>query len=30
MTRSELALMIDHTALKPETTRDQILQLCRE
>ena len=30
MTRSELAPMIDHTALKPETTRDQVLQLCRE
>ncbi|MHC4687609.1 MAG: deoxyribose-phosphate aldolase [Planctomycetota bacterium] len=30
MTRFELAKMIDHTALKPETTREQIVQLCEE
>lgn len=30
MTRRELAALIDHTALKPETTLDQIQQLCRE
>lgn len=28
--RTELAKMIDHTALKPETTKNQILQLCTE
>ena len=30
ISRSELARMIDHTALKPEATKDQILQLCEE
>lgn len=30
MTRSELAKRIDHTALKAETTRDQIVRLCDE
>lgn len=30
MTAAELARRIDHTALKPETTLDQIVQLCRE
>ena len=30
LTRSELARMIDHTALKPETTKEQIVQLCEE
>ncbi len=30
MTRTELARYIDHTALKPETTTDQITTLCRE
>ncbi len=28
--RIELAKMIDHTALKPETTKNQIVQLCAE
>lgn len=27
---SELARMIDHTLLKPDATRDQVLQLCQE
>ncbi len=30
MTRNELARYIDHTALKPETTDDQIVRLCTE
>jgi deoxyribose-phosphate aldolase len=30
MTPSELAKIIDHTALRPETTEAQILQLCAE
>jgi deoxyribose-phosphate aldolase len=30
MTLRELAALIDHTALKPEATLDQIQQLCRE
>lgn len=30
LTRSEFARMIDHTALKPETTKKQIEQLCEE
>jgi deoxyribose-phosphate aldolase len=30
MTPEQLAAMIDHTALKPETTQQQIEQLCRE
>ncbi len=29
-TMKELASMIDHTLLKPDSTKDQILQLCRE
>jgi len=27
---SEIAAMIDHTALKPDTTREQIIKLCEE
>jgi len=30
MTTAQLAGMIDHTALKPDVTRDQIVQLCME
>ena len=30
MTTTQLASMIDHTALKPDVTRDQIVQLCME
>jgi len=30
LTSSALAKMIDHTNLRPEATRDQIVQLCRE
>ena len=30
MQNRELAKFIDHTALKPETTREQIIALCRE
>ena len=30
MTLHELAALVDHTALKPEATLDQIQQLCRE
>jgi deoxyribose-phosphate aldolase len=30
MTLRELAALIDHTALKPDTTLDQIQRLCRE
>ncbi len=30
MTRHELARRIDHTALKPETTEREIIELCRE
>jgi deoxyribose-phosphate aldolase len=30
MTRDEFTKIIDHTALKPETTKDQIRQVCEE